>query len=221
MHDAQFGLADGKLFRTQACRDSSQLMSCMQFYRPIKHRLDEYSRREGITWANDPTVTAIPRNLDNAILNAKATAWHELIKANIDPKTHATTFLMEHALLLFVLMTQGMVNLPRIMRDIMVKRPSGNTRNLLSYPMFIARLADQYQVQGYARDEIVKIRKVDMYCPMVIGMVNSPRFVVAESYHLLRHHQLHHRSSIHLPLTHNRQPLTFLPLSFSTHPNLH
>ncbi|MED6185431.1 hypothetical protein PIB30_057001 [Stylosanthes scabra] len=45
----------------------------------------------------------------------------------------------------------------------MVKRPSGN--NLLPYSMFIARLDDQHQVPEFPGDEIVKIRKVDMYCP--------------------------------------------------------
>ncbi|MED6207413.1 hypothetical protein PIB30_035617 [Stylosanthes scabra] len=120
--------------------------------------------REGITWANDPAIMAIPKKMDNDILNAKATAWHKLIMANIDPKTHATTFLMEHALLIFVLMTEGIVNLPRIMRDVALKRPTANTRNLLPYPMFIARVANQYQVPEFARDEIVKIREVYMYC---------------------------------------------------------
>ncbi|MED6147457.1 hypothetical protein PIB30_044213 [Stylosanthes scabra] len=90
---------------------------------------------------------------------------HQLIMANIDPRTHATTFLMEHALLIYVLMTEGIVNLPRIMRDVMLKRPTVNSRNLLPYLMFIARLANQYHVPQNARDEIVKIREVDMYCP--------------------------------------------------------
>ncbi|MED6212564.1 hypothetical protein PIB30_084630 [Stylosanthes scabra] len=79
--------------------------------------------REGINWANNPTNETIPERPDNAILNAKATAWHKLTVANVDPKTHVTTFLMEHAILIFILMTQGTVNFPRIMRDIMVKRP--------------------------------------------------------------------------------------------------
>ncbi|MED6169671.1 hypothetical protein PIB30_023387 [Stylosanthes scabra] len=100
--------------------------------------------REGITWANDLADTTIPNGPDNAILNANATAWHKLIMTNIDPKTHVTTFLMEHALFIFVLMIEGLVNLPRTMRDVMVKRPSSNTRNLIPYPMFIMRLADQY-----------------------------------------------------------------------------
>ncbi|MED6222430.1 hypothetical protein PIB30_064346 [Stylosanthes scabra] len=121
--------------------------------------------REGITWANDPAIMTIPKKLDNAILNAKATAWHKLIIANIDPKTHATNFLMEHGLLIFVLMTEGIVNLPRIMQEVMLKRPTANNRNILLYPMFIAMLANHYQVPKFAGNEIVKIQEVDMYCP--------------------------------------------------------
>ncbi|MED6200043.1 hypothetical protein PIB30_081435 [Stylosanthes scabra] len=45
--------------------------------------------KEGVTWANNPDDTTIPKRLDHAIMNAKATAWHKLIMANIDPKTHA------------------------------------------------------------------------------------------------------------------------------------
>ncbi|MED6140721.1 hypothetical protein PIB30_096209 [Stylosanthes scabra] len=45
-----------------------------------------------------------------------------LLMENIDPKTHGTTFLMEHALLIYVLIKEGIVNLPMMMRDIMLKR---------------------------------------------------------------------------------------------------
>ncbi|MED6177113.1 hypothetical protein PIB30_094831 [Stylosanthes scabra] len=120
--------------------------------------------KERTTWANDPAIIAIPKKIDNAILNAKATAWHKLIMANIDPKTHGTSFLMEHTLLIYVLMTEGIVKLPRIMRDIIFKHPTGNSRNLLPYPMFIARLADHYQVPEYHGDMFYKVREQDMYC---------------------------------------------------------
>ncbi|MED6211454.1 hypothetical protein PIB30_073784 [Stylosanthes scabra] len=97
--------------------------------------------KEGMNWANDPWDTSIPRKLDNAILNAQATTHNKLIMANIDPKMHDTTFLMEHALLIYVLMTEGVVNLPRNMQDVMLKRPTGNSRHLLPYPIFVSRLA--------------------------------------------------------------------------------
>ncbi|MED6114818.1 hypothetical protein PIB30_084069 [Stylosanthes scabra] len=58
---------------------------------------------------------------------------------------HDTTFLMEHDLLIYVLMTEGVVNLPRIMRDVMLKFPTENSRHLLPYPIFILKLTAQYQ----------------------------------------------------------------------------
>ncbi|MED6172854.1 hypothetical protein PIB30_053783 [Stylosanthes scabra] len=65
-------------------------------------------------------------------------------------------------------MTKGvviLVNLPRVMRDVMLKRPTGNSRYLLPYPIFVSRFANHYQVPEFPRDEIIKIREVDMYCP--------------------------------------------------------
>ncbi|MED6160580.1 hypothetical protein PIB30_052739 [Stylosanthes scabra] len=91
---------------------------------------------------NDYTIPEI--KIDNAILNAQATAWHKLIIANIDPKQHGTTFDINHAILIYVLMTEEIVNLPRIMRDVLLKRP-GNSHNLLPYLVFIARLTSRYQ----------------------------------------------------------------------------
>ncbi|MED6209526.1 hypothetical protein PIB30_055516 [Stylosanthes scabra] len=142
--------------------------------------------KEGITWANDPADASILKRLDNVILNAKVTAWHKLIVANIDPKTHATTFLMEHAILIYILMTQGSVNLPRITQDIMVKWPSAKTRNLLLYLMFITRLANQHQVLEFAGDEFMKIRQVDMYYPYRDWKGEQPKVLtraIYEGYH--------------------------------------
>ncbi|MED6138664.1 hypothetical protein PIB30_076513 [Stylosanthes scabra] len=69
--------------------------------------------REDTNWANDLNIHTIPeKKLDNAILNAHASAWHKLIMANIDPKTHGTTFDMDHAIMIYVLMTEGVVNPP-------------------------------------------------------------------------------------------------------------
>ncbi|MED6112650.1 hypothetical protein PIB30_063497 [Stylosanthes scabra] len=121
--------------------------------------------RSGTNWTNNPEDNTTPdRKIDNAILNAQATAWHKLIIANIDPKQHGTTFDMNHAILIYVLMTEGVMNLPRIMRDVLLKRPTGNSRNLLPYPVFVARLAIRHQVPEFSRDEFYNVREQDMYC---------------------------------------------------------
>ncbi|MED6175536.1 hypothetical protein PIB30_079300 [Stylosanthes scabra] len=123
-------------------------------------------KRQGTNWANNPADNTIPeRKIDNAILNAQTIAWHKLIIVNIDPKQHGTTFDLDHATLIYVLMTEGVVNLPRIMRDVLLKRPTGNSRNFLPYLVFISKLATRYQVPEFSRDEIYHVREQDMYCP--------------------------------------------------------
>ncbi|MED6163063.1 hypothetical protein PIB30_076364 [Stylosanthes scabra] len=122
--------------------------------------------RQQTNWANNSADNTIPqRKIDNTILNAGATAWHKLIKTNIDPKTHGTTFDLDHTILIYMLMTEGVVNLPCIMRDVLLKRPTGNSRNLLPYQVFISRLATRYQVPEFPRDEIYHVREQNMYCP--------------------------------------------------------
>ncbi|MED6160671.1 hypothetical protein PIB30_053624 [Stylosanthes scabra] len=116
-------------------------------------------------WANNPAVNLIPKTINNSILNPRATAWHKIIMANIDPKTHETKFDMRHALLIFVLMTEGDVNLPRIMRDILLVRPAKHLRHLLPFPVFFMRLANHYEVQEFSNDKFHTIQLVDMYVP--------------------------------------------------------
>ncbi|MED6115047.1 hypothetical protein PIB30_086418 [Stylosanthes scabra] len=78
-------------------------------------------RRPETNWANNPVDnTILDRKTDNIILNTQATAWHKLIIANIDPKQHGTTFDLNHAILIYVLMTKGVV---------LFKRPTRNSRD--------------------------------------------------------------------------------------------
>ncbi|MED6137140.1 hypothetical protein PIB30_062145 [Stylosanthes scabra] len=132
--------------------------------------------REDTNWANDLTIHIIPeKKLDNAILNTHASAWHKLIMANIDPKTHGTTFDMDHAIMIYVFITEGVVNLPRIMRDILLVRPMKHSRNLLPYPVFISRLADRYQVPVFAGDIFYEVREQEMFCPYGDWKGEQPR----------------------------------------------
>ncbi|MED6110625.1 hypothetical protein PIB30_044758 [Stylosanthes scabra] len=62
--------------------------------------------------------------------------WGEL-DMDLVFQQHGTTFDLDHAILIYVLMTEGFVNLPRIMRD----------------------------VPEFPRDEIYHVREQDMYCP--------------------------------------------------------
>ncbi|MED6209204.1 hypothetical protein PIB30_052456 [Stylosanthes scabra] len=121
--------------------------------------------REETNWANDPANNTIPKSINNEILNPRATAWHKIIKANIDPKTHGTNFDMKHALLIYVLMAGGEVNLPCIMRDILVSHPTKHSRHLLPYPVFIPRIAAHNKLPEFPNDKFYTVRPVDTYVP--------------------------------------------------------
>ncbi|MED6207301.1 hypothetical protein PIB30_034502 [Stylosanthes scabra] len=119
--------------------------------------------REGTNWANDLANNTIPKSICNGILNPRVTAWHKIINANIDPKTHGTNFDMKHALLIYVLMAGGEVNLPCIMRDSLVSRPTKHSRHLLPYPVFISRIAERNELPVFPNDKFYTVRPVDMY----------------------------------------------------------
>ncbi|MED6173084.1 hypothetical protein PIB30_055983 [Stylosanthes scabra] len=96
-------------------------------------------------WADNPADNTIPNKINNSVLNAKATAWHKIIMANIDPKTHGTKFDLKHAFLIYVLITDGDVNLPRLMRDILLVCPTKHPNHLLPFPVFIMRVANRHE----------------------------------------------------------------------------
>ncbi|MED6186667.1 hypothetical protein PIB30_068939 [Stylosanthes scabra] len=114
--------------------------------------------RPKTNWADNPAVHIIPKTVHNSVLNARATAWHKIIMANIDPKTHGTKFVLKHAFLIFVLMTEGDVNLPRIMRDILLVRPTKHPNHLLPFPVFIMRVANRCEVPEFPNDKFHVIR---------------------------------------------------------------
>ncbi|MED6161639.1 hypothetical protein PIB30_062677 [Stylosanthes scabra] len=103
-------------------------------------------------------------NINIDLPGTGATTWHKLIIANVDPKQHGTTFDLNHAILIYVLMTEGVVNIPRIMRDVLLKHPMENSRNLLPYPMLISRLASRFQVPVFPEHVFYELREQGMSC---------------------------------------------------------
>ncbi|MED6200056.1 hypothetical protein PIB30_081580 [Stylosanthes scabra] len=168
--------------------------------------------RLGTNWANNPVDNTIPnRKIDNAILNAQATAWHKLIIANIDLKQHGITFDINHAILIYVLMTEGVVNLPHIMRDVLLKRPVGNSCNLLPYLVFIARLAIRHQVPEFPRDEFYNVREQDMYCPYGDWKGEQPKVCRSRLIPLRKHLQFNNQSIEKSSNHHHHQQLLRSP----------
>ncbi|MED6145130.1 hypothetical protein PIB30_022128 [Stylosanthes scabra] len=79
--------------------------------------------------------------------------------ANIDPKTHGTKFDLKHAFLISVLMTDGDVNLPHLMRDILLVRPTKHPNHLLPFPVFIMPVANRHEVPKFPDDKFYVIRQ--------------------------------------------------------------
>ncbi|MED6114106.1 hypothetical protein PIB30_077126 [Stylosanthes scabra] len=125
---------------------------------------EEIGRPE-TNWADDPAVHIIPKTVNNSVLNARATAWHKIIMANIDPKTNGTKFDLKHAFLIYVLMIDGDVSLPYIMRDILLVRPTKHPNHLLPFLVFIMRVANRCEVPESPNDKFHVIRPVDTYVP--------------------------------------------------------
>ncbi|MED6161495.1 hypothetical protein PIB30_061236 [Stylosanthes scabra] len=112
--------------------------------------------RPETNWADNPTDNTIPNKINNSVLNAKATAWHKIIMANIDPKTHGTKFDLKHAFLIYVLMTSGDVNLPRLMRDILLARPTKHPNHLLPFLVFFMRVANRHELPEFPDDKFYR-----------------------------------------------------------------
>ncbi|MED6122016.1 hypothetical protein PIB30_035750 [Stylosanthes scabra] len=89
----------------------------------------------------------------------------DIIMANIDPKTHGTKFDLKHAFLIYVLMTGGDVNLPRLMRDILLVRPTKHPNHLLPFLVFIMLVANRHEVLEFPDDKFYVIWPVDTYVP--------------------------------------------------------
>ncbi|MED6218751.1 hypothetical protein PIB30_029461 [Stylosanthes scabra] len=121
--------------------------------------------RPKTNWADNPAVNIIPNKINNSVLNAQATAWHKIIMANIDPKTHGTKFDLKHAFMIYVLITEGVVNQPRLMRDILLVRPTKHPNHLLPFPVFIMRVANHHEVPEFPDDKFYIIRLMDTYVP--------------------------------------------------------
>ncbi|MED6126086.1 hypothetical protein PIB30_074962 [Stylosanthes scabra] len=62
-------------------------------------------------------------------------------------------------------MTDWDVNLPRLMRDIFLVRPTKHPNHLLPFLVFIMRVANRHEVPEFPDDKFYAIRQVDTYVP--------------------------------------------------------
>ncbi|MED6149989.1 hypothetical protein PIB30_067825 [Stylosanthes scabra] len=62
-------------------------------------------------------------------------------------------------------MTEGDVNLPRLMRDILLVRPTKHPNHLLPFSVFIMRVTNRHEVPEFPDDKFYVIRPLDTYVP--------------------------------------------------------
>ncbi|MED6179259.1 hypothetical protein PIB30_115501 [Stylosanthes scabra] len=70
---------------------------------------------------------------------------------------HATTFTIKHAILIWSLIEERIVNLPKLMVKAMDKAPSSK-RQLLPFPRFIMKWAEKYEVPQHPGDDIIHVK---------------------------------------------------------------
>ncbi|MED6189055.1 hypothetical protein PIB30_091945 [Stylosanthes scabra] len=64
----------------------------------------------------------------------------------------------------YLFLSKGIVNLPRIMREVMVKEPTTSTDHCLPYQVMITKLATATEVPVFPENEFLEVKKRDMYC---------------------------------------------------------
>ncbi|MED6159287.1 hypothetical protein PIB30_040892 [Stylosanthes scabra] len=94
------------------------------------------------------------RRVNNAILTAKTRGWQRLIVCNLQPMTHQTTSSIEQALLIYTMMSGGLLHLSRIMCGFMYHASEGPRDQRLPFPVLITRLATANGFAPSPEDEI-------------------------------------------------------------------
>ncbi|MED6226385.1 hypothetical protein PIB30_103194 [Stylosanthes scabra] len=89
----------------------------------------------------------------------------ELIVCNIMPKRHETTLGADHILLIYALMKGMTVSLPGVMVSAMNEDPTKYKRQLLPFPMFITKWAEEAGIPTYSEDEIFNVPKAQQFFP--------------------------------------------------------
>ncbi|MED6224732.1 hypothetical protein PIB30_086921 [Stylosanthes scabra] len=115
--------------------------------------------REGATWPE------VPGRISSKTLNKDAWMWRKLIVCNIMPTRHETTLGADHILLIYDLMKGMTVSLPGVMVSAMNEDPTKYKRQLLPFPMFITKWAEEAGIPTYWWDEIFNVPKAQQFFP--------------------------------------------------------
>ncbi|MED6201972.1 hypothetical protein PIB30_100626 [Stylosanthes scabra] len=115
--------------------------------------------REGATWPE------VPGRISSKTLNKDAWMWMKLIVCNIMPTRQETTLGADHILLIYALMKGMTVSLLGVMVSAMNEDPTKYKRQLLPFPMFITKWAEEAGIPTFLRDEIFNVPKAQQFFP--------------------------------------------------------
>ncbi|MED6123178.1 hypothetical protein PIB30_046737 [Stylosanthes scabra] len=116
--------------------------------------------RERATWPE------VPGKISSKTLNKDAWMWMKLVVCNILPTRHETTLGADHILLIYALIKGMTISLPGVMVSAMNEDPTKYKRQLLPFPMFITKWAEEAGIPTYSRDEIFNVPKHSSSFPM-------------------------------------------------------
>ncbi|MED6116958.1 hypothetical protein PIB30_105283 [Stylosanthes scabra] len=125
--------------------------------------LSVIGRDEG-TWSDDPDVQGIPPRLKQKKLNLEARLWHQIIVTYLDPAQHDNTLSHRTAIMIWALMGEKKINLPRVLKDAVHKVHAGK-RQSLALPCLIMKIAHSNRIQQRPGDEMFHIPRAAQYIP--------------------------------------------------------
>ncbi|MED6153319.1 hypothetical protein PIB30_100719, partial [Stylosanthes scabra] len=125
--------------------------------------LSVIGRDEG-TWSDDPDVQGIPPRLKQKKLNLEARLWHQIIVTYLDPVQHDNTLSHSTAIMIWALMEEKRINLPRVLKDAVHKVHAGK-RQSLALPCLIMKIAHSNRIHQWLGDEMFHIPRAARYIP--------------------------------------------------------
>ncbi|MED6223227.1 hypothetical protein PIB30_071898 [Stylosanthes scabra] len=120
-------------------------------------------RDEG-TWSDDPDVQGIPPRLKQKKLNLEARLWHQIIVTYLDPAQHDNTLSHSTAIMIWALMEEKRIILPRVLKDAVHKVHVGK-RQSLALPFLIMKIAHSNGIPQWPGDEMFHIPRAARYIP--------------------------------------------------------
>ncbi|MED6140772.1 hypothetical protein PIB30_096695 [Stylosanthes scabra] len=106
----------------------------------------------------------IPPRLKQKKLNLEARLWHQIIVTYLDPAQHDNTLSHSTAIIIWALMEEKKINLPRVLKDAVHKVHAGKHRSL-ALPCLIMKITHSNRIPQRTGDEMFHIPRAARYIP--------------------------------------------------------